>query len=45
MKDPLKEGMATHSRILAMENPHRQRSLVGYSLWDLKELDTQDSAC
>ena len=45
MKDPLKEGMATHSSILAMENPHRQRSLVGYSLWDLKESDTQDSAC
>ena len=23
-----------------LENPHGQRSLVGYSLWDLKESDT-----
>jgi len=23
-----------------LENPHGQRSLVGYSLWGLKELDT-----
>ena len=29
--DPLEEGMATHSSIL--ENPHGQRSLVGYILW------------
>ena len=28
-EDPLKEGMATHSSILAWES-HRQRSLVGY---------------
>ena len=27
-EDPLEEGMATHS---CLENPHGQRSLVGYS--------------
>ena len=31
----LKEGLATHCSILAWEI-HRQRSLVGYSLWDCK---------
>ena len=25
-----------------LENPHGQRSLVGYSLWDHKELDTTE---
>ena len=30
-EDPLEEGMATHCGIL--ENPHGQRSLVGYSPW------------
>ena len=29
-EDPLEEGMATHSSILAC-SPHGQRSLVGYS--------------
>ena len=29
-EDPLEEGMATHSRILAWKS-HGQRSLVGYS--------------
>ena len=32
-EDPLEELMATLSSILAWENPHGQRSLVGYSLW------------
>ena len=32
-EDPLEEGMATHS---CLENPHGQRSLVGYSQWDHK---------
>ena len=32
--------MATHSSIPAWENPHGQRSLVGYSPWGLKESDT-----
>ena len=36
-KDPLEEGMATHSSIL--ENPRGQRSLEGYSPWGHKELD------
>ena len=31
--------MATHTSILALENPHGQRSLAGYSLWGYKELD------
>ena len=31
-EDPLEEGMATHSSILCLENPHEQRSLTGYSL-------------
>ena len=39
-EDTLKEGMATHSSIL--ENPHGQRSLVGYSLYGRKELDTTE---
>ena len=30
-KIPLEEGMTTHSSILALENPHRQRSLMGCS--------------
>ena len=44
-EDPLEKGMATHSSILAWRIPwtvefHRQRSLVGYSSWSRKELDT-----
>ena len=39
-EDPLEKGMATHSSIL--ENPHGQRSLVGYSLYGRKELDTTE---
>ena len=31
--------MATHSRSLFLENPHGQRSLVGYSPWGCKESD------
>ena len=30
--------MATHSSIFFLENPHGQRSLVGYSPWGRKEL-------
>ena len=37
-EDPLEEGMATHSSILAWRIP-RARSLVGYSPWGCKELD------
>ena len=38
----LGEGMATHSSILALENPHAQRSLAGYSSWGHKESDTTE---
>ena len=31
--------MATHIQYSCLENPHGQRSLVGYSPWSLKELD------
>jgi len=42
-EDPLEEGMATHSSILScLENPHGQRSLVGYSPSGHKELDTTE---
>ena len=38
-EDPLEEGMATHSEYSCLENPHGQRSLVGYSPWGRKKLD------
>ena len=38
-EDPLEEGIATHSSILAWENPHGQRSLVGYSPRGRRNLD------
>ena len=37
---PLEKEVATHSNILAWKIP--QRSLVGYSLWGHKELDTAE---
>ena len=40
-EDPLEKGMATHSSILPGEF-HGQKSLVGYSPWDCKELDTTE---
>ena len=40
-KDPLEEGMATHSSILNGES-HEQRSLVGDSPWDRKEWTTTE---
>ena len=39
-EDPLEKGIATHSSVL--ENPHGQRSLVGYILYDRKESDTNE---
>ena len=36
--DPLEEGVATHSSILAGES-YGQRSLAGYSPWGRKESD------
>ena len=38
-EDLLEEEMATHSSIPAGES-HGQKSLVGYSPWGCKELDT-----
>ena len=32
--------MATHSKYFCMENPHRPKSLAGYSPWGHKESDT-----
>ena len=40
-EDPLEKEMATHSIILAGKS-HGQRSLVGYSPWGHKELDTTE---
>ena len=39
-KDPLEEGMATYSSILAWRIPIDKRSLARYSPWGHKELDT-----
>ena len=39
--DPLEEGMATHSSILAGKS-HGERSLEGCSPWSHKELDTTE---
>ena len=42
-EDPLKEGMAIYlPQHFCLENPHGQRSLAGYSLWDCKELDMME---
>ena len=40
-EDPLQKGMATHYIFLPGES-HRQMSLVGYSPWVPKELDTTE---
>ena len=40
-EDPLEKEMATHSSIIAQKS-HAERSLVGYSLWGCKELDTTE---
>ena len=44
LEDLLEKEMATHSSILAWKEYllHGQRSLVGYSPWGLKELDTTE---
>ena len=38
-EDSLEKGMATHSSISCLENPHGQRSLVGYCPGGHKESD------
>ena len=40
-EDPLEKAMAPHSSTLAGKS-HRWRSLVGYSPWGHKELDTSE---
>ena len=42
--EPLEEGIATHSSILALENPHRQRSLADYGPQGHRELATAEAA-
>ena len=39
-EDSLEEEMATHPSILAWRIPWTEESLVGYSPWGRKELDT-----
>ena len=39
-EDPLEKEMTTHSSILVWKKSLGQRSLVGYSPWGHKELDT-----
>ena len=41
-EDPLEKEMATHSSTLAWKIPWMRRSLVGYSPWGRKELDTTE---
>jgi len=41
-EDPVEKGMATHSSILAWRIPWTEKSLVGYSSWGHKELDTTE---
>ena len=41
-EDPLEEEMATHS-VFLLGKFRGQRSLVGYSPWDHKELDTTEA--
>ena len=40
--DPLEKGLATHSVFLPGEF-HGQRSLIGYSPWGFKEMDTTNT--
>ena len=41
-EDPLEEGMATHSSILARKIPMDREALSGYSPWGRKESDTTE---
>ena len=42
-EDPLEEGMATPLQYSCLENPHGQRSLVGYSSSGWKESDMTEA--
>ena len=41
-EDPLEEGMATHSSILACRIPMDREAWPDYSPWGCKELDTNE---
>ena len=41
-EDSLEKGMATHSSISCLENPHGQRSLAGYSPKGHEKLDVTE---
>ena len=41
-EDPLEEGVATHSSILAWRIPHGQKSLMGCTPWGSNESDTTE---
>ena len=41
-EDPLEEGAATHSSILAWRTPWTEKP-VGYGTWGQKELDTTEA--
>ena len=41
-KDPLEEETGSPLQYSCLENSHGQRSLVGYSPWGHKELDTTE---
>ena len=41
-EDPLEEGIATHSSILAWRIPMEEKSLLGYSPWGHKESDVTE---
>ena len=43
-EDPMEEEMETHSSIPAWKF-HGQRSLVSYSPWGHKELNTTENSC
>ena len=43
LEDPLEKEMATHSSMIFLPGEsHGWKSLVGYSLWGHKELDTAE---
>ena len=42
-EDPLKEGMTNPPQYSCLENPHGQRSLVGYSPWGCNESDMTEA--
>ena len=43
-EDPLEEEMAQPTPVFLPGKSHGQRSLAGYSLWGLKELDMTEQA-